>query len=271
MAAKVRHLLFRAGRYYARRGVPEKLRSIVGKSELLEALGAGRSEALRRLPGAIHQMQDTLEAARREARAVQTTTPRKGRTLSARQMALAHYADQMRFDDELRNSDDRYAHGFIDEDYVAQLRRAVSGAAPNDELQKTVGYILHKFQANRNTTATPGSPEWREVGRALATAELESLARTAERDDGDFTGEPSNPILIKTADPTTATDPLSARIIGPESTKTLKELIPTLIAERGASLSTNHEIYVTARMFEEYLEEDRPVYSRSLEPSSPRR
>jgi|PersoiStandDraft_1058852.scaffolds.fasta_scaffold20370_2 hypothetical protein len=205
MAAKVRHLLLRAGRYYARRGVPEKLRSIVGKNELLEALGAGRSEALRRLPGAVHRMQETLEASQSEAKTTQTPRPRKGRTLSAREMALAHYADQMSFDDELRNFDNRYAQGFFEEDYVAQLRRAVSGAASNHELQKTVGYILLKFETNRNTTAMPGSPEWREIARAVATAELESLSRAVERDEGDYTGKPTTPLLIKTADPTSAT------------------------------------------------------------------
>jgi hypothetical protein len=48
MAGKIRNLLPRNGRYYARITVPASLRPIVGKRELTEPLGADRTVALRR-------------------------------------------------------------------------------------------------------------------------------------------------------------------------------------------------------------------------------
>ncbi len=60
MAGSIRHLLARNGRFYPRVAVPKALRSIVGKRELLEAIGAGRSEALRALPAAAARMQATI-------------------------------------------------------------------------------------------------------------------------------------------------------------------------------------------------------------------
>ena len=63
MTGAVRHLLHRAGRYSARVAVPETLRKIVGKRELIEALGADRTTALRRLPGVVARMQVQLDSA----------------------------------------------------------------------------------------------------------------------------------------------------------------------------------------------------------------
>ena len=175
-------------------------------------------------------------------------------------MAIAHYADQMRFDDEARNSDDRYAQGFIDDDYVAGLKRAISGAASTDELAQTVGWIIRKFEANGHANAEQGSPEWREAARALAVAELEVLRRTAERDEGDFTGTPTHPLLSELTPAAAPSDALSGRILGPDSTKVLGEIAPDYIKERRASPQTNYEIGVTVRMFEQHLGEERPLY-----------
>jgi hypothetical protein len=68
MAGPIRHLLSRNGRFYARVAVPKALRSIVGKRELQEAIGAGRSEALRALPAAVARMQATIARAREEGK-----------------------------------------------------------------------------------------------------------------------------------------------------------------------------------------------------------
>jgi hypothetical protein len=143
MAGSIRHLLARSGRFYARVAVPKALRSIVGKRELLEAIGAGRSEALRALRAAVARMQATIQQAREEGKVGKPPSlPRfKGRALSPREMALVHYADQMSFDDELRNTDHRYSPGLLDERYVSLLRQCTNGAASNDEIQTTIGWI----------------------------------------------------------------------------------------------------------------------------------
>lgn len=195
MAGKVRHLLERNGRYFARVAVPQALRPIIGKRELLEAIGGGRREALEALPLAVARMRVQIETARQQIRTgkVARATRFKGRNLSIREMAQIHYADQTAFDEELRNSDPRYAaHGFIDSDYVAQLEDCISGAASNEEMQSSVGWVINKFRANGNTAVEFGTPEWRQTARSLAIAEFESLKRTAERAEGNYNGEPEN-------------------------------------------------------------------------------
>jgi hypothetical protein len=262
MAGSVRHLLSRNGRFYARVAVPNAMRSIVGKREILEPIGADRTEALRALPAAVARMQATIGRAREEGKAGKPLSlPRiKGRALSPRQMASIHYSDQMRFDEELRNTEYRYASGFIDDEYVVLLKRCSSGASSNDEMQRAVGWILHKFKANGNLEAETGTPEWREAARALALSELESLRRTAERDDGDFTGKPDHPLFTEQPKSVDPKDALSVRILGPDSTKTLTELLPLFLKERGATGRSDYDSEVTVRMLDEILEEARPVY-----------
>jgi integrase len=262
MAGKIRHLLLRNGRFYARISVPKALRSIVRKQELLKAIGAGRTEALRALPAAVARMQAIIERAREEGKVGKPPSlPRfKGRALSPREMALVHYADQISFDDELRNTDHRYAHGFIDDEYVSLLKQCVSGASSNDEMQATVGWILRKFKANGNVDVDMGTPEWRQAARALALSELESLKRTAERDEGDFAGKPDHPLLTdqpKSVDPK---DALSVRILGPDSNKTLTEILPQFLKERGAADRSDYDSEVTVRMLDETLGVALPVY-----------
>ena len=85
--------------------------------------------------------------------------------------------------------------GFIDERHVAALRRAVSGSASDGELVTLVGHSLATYRQRGAMTASPGSPEWREIARTFAAVELEILSRTVERDEGDYSGEPRLPIL----------------------------------------------------------------------------
>ncbi len=214
------------------------------------------------LPSILARMHRDLDAARVKMGATfkGRTQPVRGRLMTPQQMAIEHYADQMRFDDDARNADHRYSMFGLDQNYVQALKQAVAGSAPNDELAATVGRIVRHYQARGNTSVETGSPEWRELARALATAELEAWTRTAERDDGDFTGKPSHPILTEKPAPTTATDPLAARILGPDSVLPLSELVPKFLAERNISESSQHEHVVSARMIEEHLGEARPIY-----------
>ncbi len=78
---------------------------------------------------------------------------------------------------------------------VSRLRAAIAGRAGNDELSVLVGAQIERFRAAGNLDAKPGSDEWREIARALCHAELEALARAAERDEGDYTGQPASPII----------------------------------------------------------------------------
>lgn len=257
MSGKVQHLLERSGRYHARLSVPKPLRLIVGQTELLKPLGADLREAKRQLPGAVATMQATLEAARAQL----SKQPKKmpaGRKLTPSQMARAHYEAQVAFDEQIRNSDPRYANMGIDEEYVEALRRATTGAASNAELKGTVGAIIKKFRQLRHTAVLDDTPEWRELSRVLAGAELEYQARVAERDEGDFSGTPSLPAL--TTEKPLAIDAQSARALQPDSMQPLSALVDAFTGERKASESTNRETVIAVGMLEEVMGEARPLY-----------
>lgn len=197
MAGKVRYLVNRSGRYHARLVVPKDLRKIVGKTELREPLGGDYRQALKLLPGAVARLQHQIALAEREA-GQKSAAPRY--PLAPDQIAHSHYVQRLAFDDRLRN-DPRYASVGIDDLLVERLRAAVAGRANDDELRELVGAQLDRFRTAGNLAAAPGSDEWRIVARALCSAELEALARVAEGDEGDFTGQPTTPLIMNAQPP----------------------------------------------------------------------
>lgn len=260
VAGKVRHLLYVRGRYSARLAVPKALRSIVGKRELLQPLGADRAVALRKLPGAVGEMQAILDAARARAKVDETVrapVPRD-RPLTGQQMARQHYLSQIEFDQEVRESDERAGMGFVDDLRVADLARAIAGATTNAELETLVGPILASFRLRGHTETTPASPEFRKTAMALAIAEHEALAVSMARDEGDTAAATAHPFLAA-AQPLELA-PVSPRILGPLSTKTLSEIVSVMMIEKKAQPASVYEYQVAVRMFEEHLEEPRPVY-----------
>lgn len=261
MAGKVRHLLHVHGRYSARLAVPAALRSIVGKRELLQPLGADRIVALRKLPGAVAEMQAVLDAARARAKEGEAARApaRRGRPLTAQQMARQHYLTQIQFDQEARESDQQPGFGLVDEGDFADLQRAISGDATNAELESLVGRALTSFRLRGHTNVEPSSPEFRKTAMALAVAEYEILAVSAARDDGDFTAATTHPLLAE--DKPLEKEPTSPRILGPLSTKPLSEIVPLMMAEKKARPASVYEYDVATRMFEEHLGETRPVYT----------
>ncbi len=234
--------------------MPEALRSVVGKRELLEPLGGDRRAALRKLPAAVARMQVTLDDARERVK----RPARVGRPLSARQMARAHFDEQVGLDEDFRNTSEAYALVGIDDVYVAALRRAIAGTASNGELGETVGWIVQKFQAKAHTGVVENTAEWRALARTLAIAELEHVRIAAARDEGDFTAKPEHPLLLD--EPDQASAAIRARKIGPNSTKSLSEIVSAFANEKGAKSATTYEYETAVRMFEEHLGEARPVY-----------
>ena len=264
MAKKIRYLVRRDSGFYARVVVPVALQSLLGTKQIWRPVHAiNRATAIRKLPAVVAAIQGEIEAARAEAKAgrLQASPPRRGRSLTPRQLAVDHYSTRIRSDDEFRNADSRYAHGFVDCDYVAALRDVVSGAADNRDFPKMLLVIARYYQANGNLGSAFGTPEWREAVRALAAAELESLARTAERDEGDFTGQPANPLLTAQPEQVVAKDALAIRILDPDnSTKPLSEIVHDFIKERKPSDRSAENYKITVQLFAEILEEDKPVY-----------
>ncbi len=155
--AKRTHLLNRNGRYWARLSVPAALRSIVNKRELLESLGPDRIEALRKLPGAVGRMHDVLVAARAEQKPasklmVPTT---RGRALSLRNLAGAHYDSEVAIDDAERSFDPAdlppNSSGLFQPAYEVMLRNVASGRFSDAEALAAVGWAIEGFQARGNT------------------------------------------------------------------------------------------------------------------------
>lgn len=200
MAGKVRHLINRSGRYHARLVVPKELREVVGKTELRSPLGGDYRRALKLLPGAVAQLQNQIALAERKRNDEQGLAAPARYPLAPDQIAYSHYQQRVSFDDELRN-DPRYSAVGIDDLLVQRLRNAIAGNANDAELGELVGAQIERFRAAGNLDATPGSTEWRTIARALCQAELEALARSAERDEGDFTGAPTAPIIVNAQPP----------------------------------------------------------------------
>jgi hypothetical protein len=72
----------------------------------------------------------------------------------------------------------------------------MAGRLSDGDLAELVGHRIERFRRLGNTTATFGSDEWRTLARAMCISDYEALSRTAERDEGDFTGKPEHPMLI---------------------------------------------------------------------------
>ncbi|WP_292465380.1 hypothetical protein [Mesorhizobium sp.] len=116
--------------------------------------------------------------------------------LAPNQIALRNYQAQLAFDEELRNTDHRYASfGYVDYGRAASLREGIAGRLADSELAALVGDRIERFRWLGNTTAEIGSNEWRALAIALCISDYEALARVAERDEGDFSGAPAHPLL----------------------------------------------------------------------------
>jgi integrase len=199
MTARYRHLLNRDGRYFARLVIPKDLRSFLdNKTELREPLGPDRRTAIARLETAVAGLQAKIALAKRKAQIAKGEPIAQGSyPLPVDQIALRNYNERLAFDEELRNSGPRWASVGIDDLHVALLRDGIAGKLNDVALERLVGERIERYRRLGNTTVVYGSDEWRTLARALCISELEALARVAERDEGDFTGKPENPMLAK--------------------------------------------------------------------------
>ncbi|MCC0003824.1 MAG: tyrosine-type recombinase/integrase [Methylobacteriaceae bacterium] len=218
MGGKVRNLLNRNGRYFARIAVPADLREIVGKRELRTPLGPDLREATRKHPAALAALLDTLATARRIANAAK---PPARRFASNIEIAHLHYSALLREDERLRNllplpeENERYQDengAWVEPPHLPlrtmashnaifasgrerSLRLALSGSCAPDELVAIMGPSVDLFRERGMTDVQLGSAEWRALARMLAGVELDALRRSLERDGGTFDGEPTFPIL----------------------------------------------------------------------------
>lgn len=255
MATKDRHLVERDGRFYARLVVPQSLREAIGKTELREPLGPDKRVARYNLTAAVARLKAQLEgAALGIAPKVQQHAPKR-RPTSLREIALQNYRGELGLDEALRMYGGRLSTIEPDDGLVADLKDIAKGIA-SDAL------IEHHFAAEIALRVAagvePGSVKLREEMRQLAEVRLEVQQRIFERLDGDFTGEPTHPLLTK---PKAApSDPLAVRAIHEDSLKTIAELLPQFLNERQASSAMKAEHHVSMRMFDEFMGGPAPVF-----------
>jgi len=198
-------------RFMCRIGVPAHLRAAVGKSELTRSLGDDRVAAERLLPAVVAEFYGILDKARAAVGGDPGEAPSAPpRRLSPPEMARLLYAEQIEKDDKARLvgpvvTFDAFAKGYAD-----WLRKTISGEATDEQIDAAIGWAIDDFRSRGFHSAARGTPEWRLVARALASAELEHVNRTLERDRGDFAGETKHPLLKPATEPIPDPVPASA-------------------------------------------------------------
>jgi integrase len=204
MAGRVRHLLERKGRYYARVAVPAALRPALGnRNEFQKALGSDRTIALRNLAAAVAEFQALIDGARQtsESQALpgQVSPPPPHlealNPMSVAEIATELYEGRLATDEAARNQTHAYAAVGIDDLHVAELRAGIGGKLSDAAIIELVGDQIDYFRDRGNTSVIVGSPEWRELARAICKAEYTALERIVERDEGEYTGITSDPLL----------------------------------------------------------------------------
>lgn len=199
MAGKPQHWKERNGRYSARIVVPKNLRPYLdGKSELEIQLGGDKREALRKHATAVSSIQRQIGIARQKhelatgKKQAPATYP-----ITAQQIAVRDYQSQIDYDAELRGYDHRYAGFDVDLEHAHLLRDGFSGKLSDDELEDLVGSRIERSRLAGHTDARKGSPEWRQLAQMLCISGYEAMARQDERNEGNFVGQPENPILAE--------------------------------------------------------------------------
>jgi hypothetical protein len=73
----------------------------------------------------------------------------------------------------------------------------VAGRLTDGVLAELVSPWIERFRRLGNTIATFGSDEWLMVARGICIPDDEALSCIAERGEGDFTGQPTHPLITQ--------------------------------------------------------------------------
>lgn len=222
--ALLSHLVRRGAAYSARMRVPLDLIKIVGKRELTKALGTSDpNEAKRRVHVVIAAWQREFEDLR----------TRRSLVPADRDHAVwDHYTGTLARDDQERASlpteadiDAARAEAVarIDREDLSGLdplvfldagldlmvaqragevssdHRAVKLAELRKHLAKgetaLIAHEVDDYLEKNRLLVQRGTPDWISVARHMMRAEIEALQRASERDRGDFTGQPADPLV----------------------------------------------------------------------------
>jgi integrase len=191
MATRIRFLLLRDGRYFARKVVPERLRADLG-SEKRIPLGADRRTAIAQLPAALVMIDAEFARAAAKLSGLGDAAVKLA-PVDVLELAKIHYARRLSADERARNGGSAWATVGINDAYVAALRSALAGKLTDGEVDGLLGDVLAEFSQRGLLAGTPASAEWREAARAIADAELHALQQVSERDEGVATSALQHP------------------------------------------------------------------------------
>ena len=228
--ARVSHLVRRGAAYSARIRVPLDLVEIIGKKELVKALGTNdEAEAKRRLWAVIDGWQRDFDDLR----------TRRALTDADREHAVwDHYTGALDRDDEARGALPGEAEiaeerakviEVLDEQDVsgldkvallsasAELQIAMKAADLDAKARRAKLAEIRKHLSKGETALIAdevddylhrnrlmvqrGTPDWISLARRMMRAEIEALQRTIERDEGDFGGVPRDPLVKPASGP----------------------------------------------------------------------
>ncbi|MDQ0455143.1 site-specific integrase [Rhizobium paknamense] len=222
--ARISYLLRRGASYYARIKVPTDLIEIIGKKELVKALGTKDENVAKR------EMWPVVEGWNRHFEDLRSRRELKGddkavavwqhyeetlQSYDLKQRALPTPAQQ---DAELQKLYRRIEVGEITSDdfvgminayahYELMLRARTDDAnlrtrrlnalkiALTSGDTKLIEPAVKDFISKQRLLVDVDSGEYRELCTLMTRAEIEGLQRTLERDKGDFTGSPKDPIV----------------------------------------------------------------------------
>lgn len=189
--------LHKDGRWIVRIIVPERLHAIVGQKQFERSVGRDPRIAQKRAYPLIAEFQRTIAQAERQLELQGLADPaRYKRRFSDTEIAHAHYAEELEIDERVRNYPDYH----VDMSWsrpvrIAKLKQLAAGALPSDEAEALIGWAVDKFAEREGREIITETVEWHRVARLLALVQLEIIERETERDQGDFAGQPSLPIL----------------------------------------------------------------------------
>ncbi len=222
--ARISHLVRRGSAYSARTRVPLDLVEVIGKRELVKALGTNdEAEAKRRLYPILADWQREFDDLRSRKALVPADRDHAvwdhyTATLARDEAARAATASETEIEAEKATLIAKAQRGEIKDANPLTILDATLGlevmqhsgevsayarAAKLKEMRKhlTTGNVslianeVNEYLRENRLLVEQGTADWISLARHMMRAEIEALERTLERDLGDFGGKPADPIV----------------------------------------------------------------------------
>lgn len=248
----MKHVQHVRGKWVARVTVPEELREIIGKRELIEELPSEKSGRDRRALAVLNGFFAKLD----EAREILLS---RRPTLSSAAKEL--YRIELEADDmsraARRSTEDTFARRARSV-YANKLRLLAAGHVGREEAEALIGYAADDLAQRGHAPDLPRL----DLLRALAEVRLETLDRAEERDEGKVRISQPTLALLTHPEPEPVVTAPGARGTG----TSLTDVLTAFHKERNAggrsvADKTMDEHRTAVRMFEEFTSKNIPVKS----------